>query len=318
MYALPSPAPLGAATQWVAQPLALLACGLAGGWYLRSVMRTRRSGATWPLRRLALFAAGLALALWTTCGFLQAYGSSLYWAWTTQTLVLFLVVPFLLLAGQPLQLARQRHGRDGPVDRFLRARAGRLLSNPLVGPALVPLLSGVLFFGPLPGWAIATPPLGWALQVVLVGVGGLILLPLVGLDDRPSSLAVGLALAVGSFELVLDAIPGIALRMHSSLVTSYFDRRSAHSWTPGAVSDQHIAGSILWCVSEIIDLPFMLIVFRRWVRADARDAAVIDAVLDAERIARSGLEQAAASGAQSDVPWWLTDPTMQSRLRRER
>jgi putative membrane protein len=57
----------------------------------------------------------------------------------------------------------------------------------------------------------------------------------------------------------------------------------------------------------------MLLVYRRWLRADARDAAAIDAVLDAERIARS-----ADTDAPADAPWWLTDPAMQDRLRRER
>jgi cytochrome c oxidase assembly factor CtaG len=317
-HALPSPGLAGLATQWSVQPFAILAAVLAAAWYLRSVRRLAGAGEAWPVRRSVLFAVGLALFLWTTCGFLQAYASSLYWVWTTQTLTLFLLVPFILLSGQPLQLARKHSGRDGAVDRFLRSRVGRLLSNPLVGPALVPLLSGVLFFGPLPAWAIAAPPVGWALQVVLVAVGGLILLPLIGLDDDPSSLAVGLTLAIGSFELVLDAIPGIALRMHAGLVTSYFDYRSAHSWAPGPLHDQQIAGAILWCVSEIIDLPFLLIVYRRWLRADARDAAAIDAVLDAERIARTGLPDADANPNQADAPWWLTDPTMQHRLRRKR
>ncbi len=318
MQALPSPAFSGLATQWAVQPLGIVVATALGAWYARSVRRLLRAGGRWPVHRSVLFAAGVALLVWTTCGFLQAYASSLYWAWTTQTLALFLIVPFIILAGQPIQLARHHLGRSGPVDRFLRSRLGRVLGNPLVGPALVPLLSCALFFGPIPAWAIATPAFGWVLHVVLVAVGGLILLPLIGLDDEPSSLAVGLTLAIGSFELVLDAIPGIALRLHTSLVTSYFDQRAVRSWSPNALSDQRVAGAILWCVSELIDLPFLLIVYRRWLRADARDAAVIDAVLDAERIARSGLDKTGEGAIPADAPWWLTDPAMQNRLRRER
>jgi putative membrane protein len=325
MHALPSPGSASVATQWAAQPVAILAAAALAAWYARSVRRLGSSGTAggaWPMRRSVLFSGGLAMLVWTTCGFPQAYASSLYWVWATQTLTLFLLVPFVLLSGQPLQLARRHCGRDGLVDRFLRSRVGRVLCNPLVGPALVPLLSGVLFFGPVPAWAIAAPAFGWALQLLLVTVGALILLPLIGLDDEPSSLAVGLTLAIGSFELVLDAIPGIALRLHSSLVTSYFDHRWVQSWSPGSLHDQQIAGAILWCVSEVIDLPFLLIVFRRWMRADARDAAAIDAVLDAERLARAGLretggETGGESAGQGDAPWWLSDPTMQHRLRRD-
>jgi putative membrane protein len=316
--ALPSPTISALATQWTMQPLALVAAIAAAAWYAGSVRRLVGAGGNWPIRRSVLFGAGLALLVWASCGFLQSYASSLYWVWTTQTLALFLVVPGVILLGQPIQLARHQSGRAGAVERFLRSRPGRILGNPLVGPALVPLLSVVLFFGPVPGWAVAAPAFGWILHLVLVGVGGLILLPLFGLDRDPSSLAVGLTLAIGSFELVLDAIPGIALRLHTSLVTSYFDHRTARSWAPSAIHDQHVAGAILWCISEVIDLPFMLIVYRRWLRADARDAAVIDAVLDAERIARSGLDETGEAASRADAPWWLTDPAMQHRLRRER
>lgn len=316
--ALPSPGPASLATQWAVQPLAILAAVLVAAWYLRRVRKLAADGGTWPMRRAALFGAGVALLVWTTCGFPQAYASSLYWVWTTQALVLFLLVPFVLLAGRPLELARLHSGRDGILDRFLRCRVGRLLSNPLVGPALVPLLSGVLFFGPLPAWTIIAPAFGWLVQLLLVVAGALILLPLIGPDDEPSSLRVGLTLAIGSFELVLDAIPGIALRLHTSLATSYFDHRAARPFSPGPLHDQQIAGSILWCVSEVIDLPFLLIVFRRWIRADARDAAAVDAVLDAERISRTGLDESCDEANRADVPWWLSDPAMQNRLRRRR
>ena len=54
---------------------------------------------------------------------------------------------------------------------------------------------------------------------------------------------------------------------------------------------------MLWCVAELIDLPFLLLVFRRWLRADARDAAQVDAVLEAERaLARGRVDRHRAPG----------------------
>ena len=74
---------------------------------------------------------------------------------------------------------------------------------------------------------------------------------------------------------------------------------------------------MLWCVAEIIDLPFLFLVYRRWLRADARDAAQVDAVLEAERAARGATPRAEPGvDAERDVPWWLSDPAMQERLRR--
>lgn len=326
MLALDQPSPAAAFTQWTFQPLAVVICALLAG-YLVGVHRLRARGSTWPIGRTAVFLLGMAAMAWTTCGFPQVYGASLYWAWTTQTLVLWLVVPIVVLFGRPLQLARAVSGRPGVVDRFLDSRPPRIVANPLVGPALVPLLSAVLFFGPLPGWSIRWAPVGWALQLVLFAIGALMVLPLVGIREEETSLAVGLALAIGCFELVLDALPGIVLRLRNTTATSWFAERHLHSWTPAALHDQRIAGAILWCVAEIIDLPFLVLVYLRWLRADARDAARVDAVLEAERTARRGLdgqadvETAAAAPArppaERDAPWWLNDPAMQERLRRQ-
>lgn len=299
--ALPPPVPSGLFLHWTWQPLAIAAVVALGTWYWRAARRTP----SWPVRRTITFAAGLALLVWTTCGFPGAYLDSLFWMWTAQQLALLLVIPFVVLAGGPLELVR----RDSIVARLLRSRGARVLSNPLIGPAAVPLLSAVLFFGPLPRWAITVPVFGWIEQLLVLLVGALVVLPLVGTDEIPSSLRVGLALAIGSFELVLDAVPGIALRLHRTVSTSYFDARVLHSWTPGAVHDQQTAGAILWCVAELLDLPFLVLVFRQWIRADARDAAQVDAVLEAERVARASPED------ERDTPWWLSDPSVRDRMR---
>lgn len=316
MSALPRPGFVPLFSQWTWQPVAIVLVLALGWWYLRNVRRLQRSGRRWPVRRSTTFALGLALGIWATCGFLQVYLRSLYWVWTTQVLGLWLLLPAILLAGQPLQLALAVHGQQTRLARMLRSPLARFLSNPLVGPALVPALSALLFFGPVPAWAAFNPAFGWLLQPALVIVGALILLPLLGVDTNPSTLAVALGLAIGSFELVLDAIPGIVLRLHTSLVSSYFDLRVVHDWSRTALHDQQTAGSVLWVISEIIDLPFLLLVFRQWLRADARDAAAVDAVLEAEHSARSALREQPPdpNSAVADAPWWLSDPEWRQRL----
>lgn len=298
MPAEPTPSTL--VTAWTWQPLALAAAVVLTAWYLRRARRLRRGQVT-------VFFLGIAALVWGTCGFAGVYLGHLFWVWTAQQLGLLLVVPYLLLAGGPLDVA----GR--PVQRFLATRFVRAIGNPLIGPALVPLLSVALFFGPLPRWAIAAPVFGWVEQLVLVAIGALIVLPLVGTGAVRTSLAVGLSLAIGSFELVLDALPGLALRLHKTLATSYFDLRPTRSWSPSPLHDQQIAGAVLWCVAELLDLPFLVLVFRQWIRADAKDAADIDAVLEAERAARGE----PSDDESRDAPWWLSDPAMRDRLRRQ-
>jgi cytochrome c oxidase assembly factor CtaG len=317
---LARPTPAAVLTAWQPQPVLIVVAGALAIAYLAGLRAVRPRGVQWPLGRSATFATGLLLLVWTSCGFPERYASSLYWVWTARTLAIWLVVPIVLLAGAPIQLARaadaSRH-----IDQVLRSRPARMVSNLLVAPALVPVLSAVLFFGPLAGWSIAYPPAGWLLDLALLVLGVLMVVPLAGIDDEPSSLAVGLALAIGSFELVLDALPGIVLRLRTTLATSWFTHRDMHPWTPVALHDQQVAGAILWCVAEVIDLPFLFLVYRRWLRADARDAARIDAVLEAERLARRAMRTEDGVGVEPverDAPWWETDPAMQERFRRER
>jgi cytochrome c oxidase assembly factor CtaG len=302
VVALGAPTAAGLVTHWTAQPLTLAAGLAALIWYGVAVRRLARGAASWPVRRTATFLAGIALMWWTTCGGLQVYGRSLFWVWTSQHLLLLLVVPVLIMAGQPLALARESGVR---VPRL------RVLTSPLFGPALVPLLSAVLFFGPLPGWAVGMPPVGWLLQLLVIGIGAVIALPLVETDDGRGSLAIGLSLAIGIVELLVDAVPGIVLRLQTSLSSTFFAHRVAHSWALAPLKDQQRAGAILWAVAEVLDLPFLLLIFRRWIRADAREAAEIDTVLDAERIARQS-----APEQNADEPWWLSDPRFRDRFRR--
>jgi putative membrane protein len=290
----------GLLTHWTTQPIAL-ASGLAALiWYGVAVRRVR-GAAAWPLKRTVTFLAGVALMWWATCGAAQVYARTLFWVWTSQHLLLLLVVPVLIMAGQPLELARESGVR---VPRL------RVLTSPLFGPALVPLLSAVLFFGPLPGWAVGTPPVGWLVQLLVVLIGAVIALPLVETDDGRGSLAIGASLAIGIVELLLDAVPGIVLRLQTSLSSTFFAHRVAHSWALAPLHDQQRAGAILWAVAEALDLPFLLLIFRRWLRADAREAAEIDTVLDAERIARKSPPDQVA-----DEPWWLSDPSLRDRFR---
>lgn len=307
---LDKPTPAAAITAWTLQPLAvalvvLLAAGYAYG--------LRHSSYRVPRWRIAVFALGLLLLVWSSCGFGQVYGRSLYWVWLSQTLMLWLAVPIIVLLGHPVQLAQGLSGPDGWLTRVLRSRFVRLIDNPLVGPALVPVLSFALFFGPLPEWTARSDGVDWGLQIVLVLIGALMVLPLAGLDEEASSLAVGLSLAIGAFELVLDAVPGIVLRLYNSLVSDWFVYRAQWPWSPHPLRDQKLAGNILWTVAEVIDVPFLVLVFRRWLRADARDAAEVDAVLEAERAARIAIEPDAPD-VDRDAPWWITDPRFQDRF----
>lgn len=335
------------AGSWTLQPLAVAASGGALAWYLRSLRSLERNGEPrWRPARTGSFVAGLLLLLLICCGPAQVYGRSIYWVWVSQSLALLLVVPLPLMCGQPIELSRAAAGR-GLLARLVDSRAGRALSSPLVGPALIPIVCVLTLFGPVPGWVAGAAPIGWLVQLVLVLVGAAIVLPLVAPDDQAGSVAVGAAVAVGFVELLVDAIPGIVLRLSTRPVSGFFSHRGAAGLAPPWLHDQQIGGGVLWCVAELLDLPFLALVFRRWVRADAREAAAVDAALDQAALddasRRHAIRDRGTAGPavpqrgeadlagttvphpgsdpdampEPEQPWFLSDPQLRQRLRRE-
>lgn len=295
-------------TQWQPDWVTLGVTVLVGLGYARARRRARRIGMAWPVGRDVLVGAGLLAAAWTSCGVLQERSGEVMWVWTTQQLLLLLVIPIIVLAGQPVALVRRTSGDRSVVVRALASRPVRTLAHPMVGPLLVPVVAGLLFFGGLGALALRSTAGGWALHVLLLGLGALIALPLVDQDDRRSSLAVGLALGVGVLELLLDAFPGIALTFDGHLTLAHF------AGNPAALADQHTAGGILWAVAEILDLPFLVLVATRWMRADAVEARRLDAELDAR--AAGAAEPAPHPDAPPLTrPWWLDDEQLRDRYR---
>ncbi|MDQ1719402.1 MAG: hypothetical protein QOE89_3355, partial [Pseudonocardiales bacterium] len=173
-------------------------------------------------------------------------------------------------------------------------------------------------FGPVPGWAISDTPAGWLIQTAMLIVGLLIVLPLIITDVTSSSLAIGAAIAVGFVELLVDAIPGIVMRLSTHPVTSFFDLRTPALGIPNWLHDQQFAGGILWCVAELLDLPFLILIFRRWVQADAREAAMADAGQGGQAGQGGHAGQGGRTGGAgaSEEPWFLTDPQLRDRFGR--
>ena len=311
----PSSAPTGMSllTEWRPNYVMIVVAALIAVGYLRTRAAASRRGIAWPLHRDVVFWVGVVALVWTTNGFPQARGFQLMWVWMSQELLLLLIIPIILLSAQPLSLVNAVHGPDNWPARVLRTRPMRFLGSPLVSPVLVPVLCMLLIFGGLGAFAVSSVFAAGSIHLVLLAAGALIAIPLVNVDDQRTSLAVGLSLAVGFVELILDAFPGIALRFqtHMTLVHFSIDRPS---FSPSAIDDQHTAGGILWVVAEVLDLPFLILAASRWIKADARDAARIDAELDARQHWAPDGEPVEAPTV--DRPWWLDDPNLQDRFRR--
>ena len=307
------PGPLSLLTEWRPDYVMIAVTAVVAVGYLRTRRAAAGRGIGWARHRDVVFWAGIAATVWTTNGFPQARSFQLMWVWMAQELLLLLIVPIVVLSAQPLSLVTAVHGQDNVIARALATRTLRFLGSPLVSPVLVPVLCMLLIFGGLGAFAVSSVWAGGLVHLLLLLVGALVALPLVNTDDQRSSLAVGLSLAVGFVELILDAFPGIALRFQTHMTLAHFVvNRPAFSPVP--IDDQHIAGGILWVVAEVLDLPFLILAATRWIKADARDAARVDAELDARQHWDAAGDVVADPAV--DRPWWLDDPNLQDRFRR--
>jgi putative membrane protein len=293
---------------------------LAGFAYLGAVRRVSSRGERWPLGRTVIFVGGgLGGLVVVLLGALEAYSTVLLSVLTVQVLVLLLVLPLLLALGRPFELLRL--ARRGPTEP---GAVLRWLDNPLIAPALLPLVTGVVFFTPVIDVLARGGLPGLAVRVALTALGLLIALPLVQGGVSRASIAIAAALFVGFLELLADAIPGIALRLASTPVSNVYP--AGRTWGPTVLGDQHTAGSVLWVIAEIVDLPFLALLVLQWIRADEREARALDARLDAQAaLAGTGSRESTGS-TDTDVrqpedarqaeaplrerPWWEVDPTV--------
>jgi len=297
--------------------------------YAWGVARVRSRGLHWPAGRTVAWLAGIVSLLVITIGGLGAHAHTLLWVYTVQVLTLLLATPVLLAYGRPLALAADALPARASA-RVLRARSGallRLASNPAIGPLVVPIVLAVIFFSPVLAGTLEHSWAYYLLQFALVGIGLVIAIGLVGDGaERDSSLALAATVAIAFVELLFDAVPGIVLRLRTRLVATAYWSRVHEGHRLSALTDQQHAGAALWFIAEFADLPFLLIVIRRWIRVDQLDAVRIDRELDGAAAltppaanggaavggaARAGVGQA-ETPPEFTTPWWETDP---NRLR---
>ena len=162
-------------------------------------------------------------------------------------------------------------------------RFARLIDSPLVAPVLTPVVLGLFFFTAIWGAVLTHGGLYALSYPVLLVIGLLLHVGLVGIQRQHSSTTWALLFLVSLIELLLDAIPGIAMMLSGQVLNAAYWL----SVTPGATTEdllgqQRLAGGLMLLIAELMDLPVLFVVVARWVRADARETREIDAYLDAQ------------------------------------
>ncbi len=282
---VPTPPVITFLTTWQLDPVALAAICVPGILYALGVIVLRRHGETWPLwQTLSFYLLGLGSFAVVSFGFLGAYSTQIRWAFTTRIALLLFAVPGLISLGKPVTLARRVLGGVSlrALDAVLLSWPVRLMGNAVFAP-LFALAAFMVFLTPLAG-SVRESLLAENLITLLVPLIGLVMvLPIIEHTTQRTGFYITVEFMLVFAELVIDAIPGILLRLNETVLDHVpAVLGTLPSWFPNPLHDQHLSGDFLWFIAEISDVPVLIMLFIRWSKVDRHEAKALDDLSDEE------------------------------------
>jgi cytochrome c oxidase assembly factor CtaG len=278
-----------ALTSWTFDLGGVMLLVLLGLPYLVALRRLSAARTRWPVGRTMAYGAGLVGVVVATMSFLGVYAHVLFWVTAVQMALLLTVVPVLLSLGAPVSLLRSARPTTGErVDRVLAGRVGRAATFPLVTAAVLAAVPLLVWWTPVQELSMRHWSVYWLLHAAFVVVGLAFFWPVLAVDADPRLPFAALALVVFA-ETVVDSVPGIVLWLSTTLLAPAYYLSVGRPWGRSPLEDQKFGGVVFWGIGELVGLPLLILVVVQWMRADAREAARIDAELDradAERAAR--------------------------------
>jgi len=307
-------------TQWrVDVPMLVLILALAA-WYLLSARKVSRDGGRWGSGRTFSFIA-LGLGFWViaTMAWPGAYESVLFYARATQTVLLVLVVPLFLAMGKPLTLLTEAQPAIGHrVERAVRSGPAKVATFPAITTLLLVAVPMTMYFT---SWYTAVFASGTVREftyLILMVPGYVFFWTLLRVDPVPREYPYAVAMWITAAEVVGDAFFGIAVIADQTLIGAAHYHAVGYPYGPSLATAQVIGGGIIWILGDFVGLPFLAVQLIQVMRADKREAAEIDAVLDArdaERAAANVATTGTDEPGEAERPWWESDPRISDRFK---
>ena len=251
--------------------------------YLLAVFRLRRTGVVWPWWRTAAWTAGIVSLFAVTGTWLNGYSMVLFSVHMAQHMVLSLITPLLLLLGAPVTLAlrtlpRGQGAAGAPRALLLEAlhsRFARFVAHPLFTvPLFIASLYGV-YFTPLFD-ALMSSTVGHQFMLAHFVVTGLLFFgPIVAQDPWPRTLSHPGRMLELFLPVPFHAFFGVAIMMAGSPVVSTF-AETPEGWGVDPLTDQGVAGGIVWAFGELPTVLVLSVVFLSWARSEERRGRSLD------------------------------------------
>jgi cytochrome c oxidase assembly factor CtaG len=254
-------------TQWQFAPIVTASVAAAAGLYGWGVVRVarRHPARPWPAWRAAMFGAGLAVVVLATQSGIGVYDDLLFWDHMVQHLMLIMVAPPLLIAGQPITLLL--HASRNPLHtwakRLLRSRVATFLTWPVFGALAYTAAVAAAHLTNIANLVERNQTLHNLEHAVFLVVGYLFFLPILGREPIRWKLSYPVRFVTLVLIMPVDTFTGLVLG-YGSASSPGVPVGPRPAWAPSPVQDLHLGGAVMWIGGDCIMFGLMMLVFLMW------------------------------------------------------
>jgi putative copper resistance protein D len=303
-----------AATNWQFAPIVTAFTAAAAAAYLWGVLRVwrRHPLRPWPLRRTVLFLLGLLVIDLATQSGVGTYDDTLFWDHMIQHLMLIMIAPPLLVAGQPvtLLLHASRNPMHTWVKRIVRSAPVQWVTWPVLAIAAYTATIVVTHLTGFMNLVTEHDAVHQAEHVLYLVAGYLYFLPLIGREPVKWKVSYPLRLILLFIAMPVDAFTGVVL---GSYQTDPFVPMAPRTWGPSAVDDLHMGGAVMWIGGAAIMFVVIMVTFFQWTREArpssamgwleaARRASIADRLAEAAKVGAGAPSVQADGSAAPSLP----------------
>jgi cytochrome c oxidase assembly factor CtaG len=297
-----------AATNWQFAPVVTAFTGLLALAYLWGAVRVRRRHPRrpWPWHRTIPFFLGLLVINLAVQSGIGTYDDTLFWDHMIQHLMLLMIAPPLLVAGQPvtLLLHASRNPLHTAVKKLIRSRPVQWITWPAFAVVAYAAVIVGTHLTDFMNWVTEYDWVHESEHVLYLVVGYLYFLPLIGREPIKWRVSYPLRLFLLFIAMPVDAFTGVVL---GSYQTDPFVPMEPRPWGPSAVNDLHQGGAVMWVGGAAIMFVVIMVTFFQWTR-ESRPSASMGWLESArrssmaDRIAQSAGPAEAAARAEDARP----------------
>ena len=272
-------------TTWSGDPLPWLGVATAFLAYVAAVRAVNRAHPRSPVPRLRVVGslAGVAAVALALLSAIDVYADSLFGIHMVQHLLLAMVAPPLLALGAPTTLALRVATpslRRMLLLPILHSRLVGAVSWPPVGWVVFSVVMWATHFSPLFNAALENDLLHSLEHMLYLGAGLLFWWPVVGADPSRWRLGSIGRLAFLAAQMPVNTAVGLGILFAPRVLYAHYATLD-RNWGPDPMTDQQVAGIIMWGAGDVILLIALVLAIAAWLRADEQRSRRIE-----ERAAR--------------------------------